>query len=111
MKKELIKYLVVSILGIIIGAAAMGLSHGCEAPVVNSEYDERDSIIIRADEMIASLLEQLEEKDTVYIKVAVKEKKQRKAIENILKDDFAVATDSSKKVMIDEALKNINTKL
>lgn len=35
---------------------------------INSEYDARDSIIARGDEMIA-LLEQLEERDTVYVAV------------------------------------------
>jgi uncharacterized protein YpmB len=110
MKSQLIKYIVVAILGVVIGAASMRFTHSCEAPVINSEYDARDSIIARGDEMIASLLEQLEERDTVYVAVVAKEKKERKKINSILRDDFSLANDSVKKSMIDEALKNINIK-
>jgi len=111
MRSQVAKYIVVAILGAIIGAALMSLSRTCETPVVSSEYDSKDSTIARGDEMIASLLEQLEEKDTVYIKVAAREKKERKKINIILRDDFGLATDSTKKEMINEALENINNPL
>lgn len=111
MSPQVIKYLVVSILSAGVGAAVMSLSHGCEAPISSAEMDTRDSIIARSDRMISSLLAQVAEKDTVYVEVRRKEKIRRSKINEILKDDFSTSTDSVKKVLIDEAMKNINNPL